>query len=263
MGSAAGFGGRRSIDAALGNGSRRTGFNAELSGTGPEGDHYYLEDVVKQLAFGMLAAVAVAGTAGSVEAQEVGALGIPVALEVRGGAAFPVGNDEDDFGSDEAGADTGYGFGANVFVGLTPILGVYGGYSRFSFSAEPEDSGEDIFPGGVDVDYVDSGFNVGAQLVFSSIATLQNATPWLRGGAIFHEFEFEVEDEGAEVSFSTDREVGFEAGGGLNIPLGEVISITPGVRYVAYSPQFEFEGEESEPVNIRYIIADVGLQIRF
>ena len=112
---------------------------------------------------------------------------------------------------------------------------------------------------------MDSGFNVGAQLVFSSIGSLQNATPWLRGGAIFHEFELEIEgeDDVAEVSFSTDREVGFEAGGGLNIPLGEVISITPGVRYVSYSPQFDFDGVESEPLNVRYIVADVGLQIRF
>lgn len=209
---------------------------------------------MKKILFGTAAAVLALSLAGNAHAQVAG---LPLSIEVRGGAAFPTG---DDFGSDEAGAETGYGFGANVFVGLTPLLGIYGGYSQFEFGADVDAVGLDFdFPAGADVDYRDNGFNLGAQVTFSPLSSLSGVTPWLRGGATLREFEIEVEDADVESSVSTDRDLGFEAGGGLNIPLGEVISVTPGVRYVSFDPEFD----EDQPFEVRYIVADVGLQIRF
>jgi opacity protein-like surface antigen len=169
----------------------------------------------------------------------------PLSLEVRGGAAFPSGDFADI-------ADTGWGFGANAGFELTPLVGVYGGYDRYSFSPE-----SDLLDG----DYVSSGFNGGLR-VTPMLSGMNSLSPWLRGGVVYNKLQFDFDEFDEEDD--SDFQLGFEVGGGIELPLGQRVSITPGLRYTSYSL-----GENTSTdvfdrdVDINTFVADVGLKFRF
>lgn len=211
---------------------------------------------MKKTMFGLTAGLALFAAVGTAEAQSP----IPLAVEVRGGIGFPTG----DLGDDEQGAaDLGYGFGATGMFTVTPMFGVYAGYSRFSFAADTEELAGGAVDN-VDVDYNASGFNAGVQASLPAMMGFAGAAPYLRGGVVYHKLEVDlgdtvlddvVDDDAGE----SDYGLGFEVGGGLDIPLGPTVSVTPGVRYVTYQPDFNDEDE----TDVNYVAADVGLKIRF
>lgn len=174
--------------------------------------------------------------AGSASAQ----LPVPVALEIRGGIPFPTGS----FGETRSlGGDleAGYSLGANATVQFTRTLGIYGGYSYNSFGVD-----------GSDADVTDQGIDAGLRAVFPTTTGL---APFLKGGLVYHQ----LERSGGGVNFAaeSDRELGFEVGGGIEIPLGRTISFTPGVSYIRYDTDaFLSDGEVS------YVRADMGLRFR-
>ncbi len=138
-----------------------------------------------------------------------------VSLEFRGGLQTPTG-DLDDV------ADGNAGFGGDIFFNVSPQLSIYGGYGIENF----------------DEDINSSGFEAGAKFILSS--TGEGVLPWIRAGAILHELEFE---NGA----TSDRGLGFQTSAGVDIPLGQVLSFSPAVRYQRVSPEFDtligsFEG---------------------
>lgn len=178
-------------------------------------------------------------------------ISLPLSVEVRGAAAFPTG----DFGDNDV-IDTGYGFEVIGKYAVTPGLAIYGGYDRFSFGLD-----EDIE---TDTDVTDSGFVLGGQLSLP-LSGMTRFTPWLRAGAIYNQLSIEGSENNVSVKIESDRSLGFEVGGGLAIPLGQVVSITPGVRYRAYSADFDFSdfGEDENSTDVSYITAGVGLSFRF
>lgn len=212
---------------------------------------------MKKASVGLIAALAAFGLAGNAQAQMYG--GLPLSVEVRGGLGIPTG----DFGEESDGAEieNGVGFGANLKYQFTPLLAAYAGYSRFEFGT---DLGDDPELSEVEVDVIDSGFNGGVQANFSPMMALGGMSPWLRGGAVYREVEFEAGDDDVGVSVESDPALGFEVGGGLDYPLGQVISVTPGVRYVRYTPEFDdaIDAGEDEG-DVSYFVADIGLQFRF
>lgn len=182
--------------------------------------------------FAMLAALATSGVA---EAQ-YGRL--PLSLEVRGHAAFPVG----DLGDNRLGADlkTGFGGGADLTVHLSPLFGIYGGVSGTEFETE----------GPLGDSFQEYGFDLGAKLMFP---TMTGLSPFLRGGAVFHQ----VRGSTATGRFNyPDEKVGFEIGGGFAAPLGAIVSVTPSVRYVNF-------GLGTGDVDFSYVAAGLGLMFRF
>lgn len=187
--------------------------------------------------FALLAAGAL-GVAAPAEAQGF----FPLALEVRGGAAFPTG----DF-KDALDADMGTSYGVNATLQATPLLGIYAGYER----AELGLSDESAFEG----DLTDQGFAFGGKLNLP----LMGFGPWVRAGAVYNELTRESDVGG--VDFETDSGFGFEVGGGLSIPLGLVVSVTPGVRYRSYSPGGD--GAAFSDLDVSYFVADLGLSFSF
>lgn len=171
----------------------------------------------------------------------------PLSLEIRGGVAVPMGDFAD-------AATTGVGFGGTAAFQILPIFDVYAGYSWTRFSAEADD---DI--GGTDVDITDSGFAVGGRLY---LAPVGNLAPWVQGGVLLHELEREVSGNGVSVSVTSDRGVGFEAGGGVSIPVATNISFTPGVRYRQYPAEFG-DADELLDIDVQYLSLDLGVQLRF
>lgn len=193
----------------------------------------------KLLLFGAVAVgVAAAGAPAAAQAFP------PLAVEVRGGAAFPIG----DFSDDEIlGASTGVGYGINATLQATSLLGIYAGYERAEFGSDDTAFG--------DADLTDEGFAFGGRLSLP-IVGLRSLGPWLRAGAVFNRLTIDTDTNLDEES---DRQLGFEFGGGISIPLGMVVTVTPGVRYRSYSPGIFSDGDPS----VSYFVADLGLRFGF
>ena len=191
--------------------------------------------------------------AGHADAQAV----IPVTLEGRGVFAIPTGTLADD-----ADVDNGVGFGLTASLRLIPGINVYGGWQRVAFGAG------DLGLGGAvegDLNLVDSGFSAGGQLSLP-VGLMLGFTPWVRGGVVFHELEYDYDGDLEDVigDMKSDRSTGFEVGAGADIPLGFVLSFVPQVTYRTYDPSFGDDGtvEDTEDA-LSYVEVGVGLKYKF
>lgn len=191
---------------------------------------------MKRSAAAGLTAILIALGAGTLDAQR-----IPVTFEVRGGLNAPMGDFGDDAGE---GAEGGWGFGLTAEVSPIPALALYVGVSQ------------DAFGCGDGCELTGSGFDIGARVGLPALAPL---SPWLRAGVLLHD----LQEDGGDRSFSgtllSDRATGFEVGGGLSFELGRTLSVTPGVRYRAYTAEFDttFGDPEAET---SYLVFDLGLR---
>lgn len=196
---------------------------------------------MKKAFVGVLSALSLVAVAPRAHAQ------IPLSIDVRGGAALPQG----DLGDDAAlGADMGWGFEGSVGLALTPMFSLYGGGSRYVFERE----GNTI---GSDGEFVDLGFHAGAKVSLAPVVL--GASPWVRGGVIFHDLE---QDDAGATEEDTSTKPGFEVGAGLEIPLGRVLSFTPGARYHSYrqeSPSLL----SSQELNVSAWHIEFGGTVRF
>jgi hypothetical protein len=177
---------------------------------------------------------AIAGTvlaAAAAEAQSP----IPLSLEARAHAAVPTA----DLGTH---AQTGIGFGVSATVQLFPNYGLYGGWSRTEFDLDQADARA-----------VDSGFSVGLTASYPGLLG-GGLAPWLGSGVLFHSLDV----DGAAVP-QGDAGIGFEVGGGVAVPLGPRVRITPGLGYRWYNAPFV--GAAS--ARISYLSAGVGLNASF
>lgn len=184
------------------------------------------------------AALGVGGTAA--EAQGI----LPIAVEVRGGYAIPTG----DLGDSDV--EDGLGFGVNAQLSVMPMLSVYGGWERYSFGIDMGDTD-------ADGDVVDSGFRVGLQagLPFTPFI---GVSPFVFAGGIYNSTSLEGSGGGVSVSVDSDRSVGYELGGGLAIPVGPALQLTPAVRYRSHSVEFDDVDTDS---NMSYFTAEIGLRL--
>jgi hypothetical protein len=181
----------------------------------------------------MLAAAVVAGAA--VAASPAAAQSpIPFAVEARGGLAFPAADLNPH-------AEMGVGYGATVTVQLLPNYGLYGGWSRTEFPLEQEGARA-----------TDSGFALGLTAAYPGL--LGGVTPYFGSGILFHDLEVEnlVVPEG-------DRGLGVELGGGVVLPLGQRVRVTPGLGYRWYTAPFV----DNASATISYLSVSVGLNYSF
>jgi len=191
-------------------------------------------------ALAALAAVALTGTA---KAQA----SLPLSFEGRVGAVIPTG----DWGDL---AKTGYGLNGNVTFNVTPIVGIYGGYTWNRFDVS-DDLGGDVG----DAKFTEQGFDVGLKARFAAPTGLP-LTPFFRAGAIFHK----VKISDSDASFSSDTKVGFDVGAGAEIAIAPRISLTPQVGYSQFNPDSsddeELDSEDS--IDVSNIHLGVGINIR-
>lgn len=187
-------------------------------------------------ALAALAAVAFTGTA---KAQT-----LPLSIEGGVHAVMPTG----DWGDL---AKTGIGLNGAVTFNVTPVLGIYGGYTwnRFDVDDDLGDVG--------DAKFTEQGFDVGVKARFASPTGLP-VTPFFRGGAIIHKMSISDSD----VSFSGDYKVGFDVGGGVEIPLAPKITLTPQVGYSQFNPGDDEDQDVGDNVDVSNIHLGVGVNIR-
>jgi hypothetical protein len=185
-------------------------------------------------------------TAAPAEAQHI----LPFSVEARAGTAAVVGSLPT--GGDEgiSAARGGLGYGANVAYHVLPLLSVYGGWDRYQFRSL-------ILVNGVSVKdtYVDQGFSVGGRSAVP-VAALLGVSPWVRAGALFRTLEL------SRSGTRSPRSTGFEAGAGLDIPLGlplGLLSLTPGISYRAYPADL---GADTGKEDTKYVDFSLGLKAR-
>lgn len=175
--------------------------------------------------------------------------GVPLALELRGGGAFPMGDFAD--AAPGVGAEPGPHLGIAAAWGFARGVSARVGYSRSWFGCGPC---EEV---GVDDRVVDAGFDVG--LEFRLPVRAAGVTPWVGVGGIVHQLVF----SGDASSLASDRAVGFRVAAGAAVPLLRSVTVKPGISYRAYSAELELGASGSQTVDVRAMAVDVGLAYHF
>jgi hypothetical protein len=171
------------------------------------------------------------------------------AFEIRGGMDFPASSfrtgEEGWAGKTAPGPSFGMGF---TFPAPGPF-GVLLGFGQRRFRCE----GAVCVEG---ADWVSTGFDVALRLVIGQ----GRIRPWLKGGLHTHRLEGRVlGEEGEATDINSDGGVGFEAGGGILITIGERTSLSPGLHYGWAEVPFP----DRSNIRLHYVVADIGLVLGF
>ncbi len=200
---------------------------------------------MKKSTVGILAALAAVSVAGTANAQ-MGPT-TPFSIGVNAGAAIPTG----DFGDF---ASTGWTVGVDGTFNITPMFGIYAGYSLSQFTLDEELFGDDV-----EGSLSEQGFDAGIKATFGGGAL--PFTPFLKGGLVYHKLsaDFDDIDDEDEDELETDSELGFEVGGGVMLPLGPRISVVPSASYVQWTPG---DQDDDDEINVSSVKIQIGLNIR-
>jgi opacity protein-like surface antigen len=113
---------------------------------------------------------------------------------------------------------------------------------------------------GAEAETVDQGFRAGAHIAVP-LGMGRSLSPFVQAGVLYNQTRIELSDRSGSLTFKSDNALGFEAGGGLSIPLGRIISITPAVRYRRHETKFSgFDEFGAESITVSYIVADIGMK---
>jgi hypothetical protein len=153
--------------------------------------------------------------------------GLPIMIELRTGAALPVG----DVSRESPGLGAGAGLGAALalHIRLTTYLSAYGGYDyeRFGCGA----CGAAGLEGGMP----EAGFEAGVEWTLPF--RLGAAEPWLSAGALLAR-RLEIPDGGD--GFASESAMGWSLGAGVRLPVAPSLQLLPGIRFRSYSTRFDF-----------------------
>jgi opacity protein-like surface antigen len=184
----------------------------------------------------MTCAVALLLIAGANAVQAQGGF----AVEVRGGAAIPA----EDMGQ----AELKTGGGAELTLGarVLPHVWVYGGWAYYQLRTDPPVAAAKI-------EVETTGYAFGAQFQHP---VMERVAGFVRAGGIVRHVE--IEDRAGDVIADSGHELGWEAGGGLNIAIGRNLALTPGVRYSTLPVTIQ-----NVDVDLSFVAIDIGLRYSF
>ncbi len=157
----------------------------------------------------------------------------------------------------DAELDAGLGFGANIRVRLQPHLLAYAGWEWKHFVTDQLVSTQEL-------DVEETGYTFGLRfehpLRGETSSERSTLGYWLRAGGVFNHIE--VENDDGDIVADTDHAIGWEAGGGLTVPLTARLALAPGVRFRTLSRDLSI-GNTSRSVTLSYVTATVGLTVAF
>ena len=146
-----------------------------------------------------------------------------LSFEIRGGLNRPIGDFRDAGGRGDA------SFGVDVFFDVTGDLALYAGWGRDQLSCETCAVGE-----GVD----SQGFELGALYAFPMEGPWR---PWLKAGGMRYEADAELPAR----TPASGGGIGFQLGAGVIFPLGDVLSVSPGIRFQRFTPDADVGGSRA------------------
>jgi len=166
-------------------------------------------------------------------------------FELSGGASFAT--------HKLGGANLQIGFGGEgIFhYRFMPHAGVYAGWGYNAFTAENSFAGNEI-------DFEETGYVFGLQ--FKHPIGISAFSYYVRAGGLYNHIELENTD--GEIIGDTDHGMGWQAAGGVDIPLGRNWSLTPGVKFNSLSGDVNLEGTTTQ-LDLNYIQVRVGILKKF
>lgn len=174
-------------------------------------------------------------------------------VEVNADAAIPT--------RSLAGADlrTGFGLGANLRFRLQPHLAAYGGWEYHHFRTDQ------LIPNRTETfDVEDTGYTFGLRfehpLRGEGIPGASGPSWFVRAGGLATHIE--TENDAGSLVGDTGHGLGFEVGGGMALPLGSRLVVTPGVRYRSLSRDLTLVGT-TRRATLAYVTAGVGATFSF
>lgn len=176
---------------------------------------------------------------------------LPLSIEVRGGAAVPTGDwNEDDF------AETALGFGAAVTIRPVPLAGIYAGWDRFTFGVDEGEPGE--LEEEVDASVIDTNFRIGAEVGMPLVG--MPVSPFASAGLVYGKTEFEIASDDGAFGIKTDSSIGFEAAVGLGFYAGP-LTLRPAVGYRTRERKTAGSGDDSDNESISCFTFILGVSL--
>jgi hypothetical protein len=174
----------------------------------------------------------------------------PVALELRGGAAIPLGSFRKRVG-------TGTSYGALAELRLHRIVGLYAGYDHDSFGTR-----DDAELGGraMSGDVESSAIRLGVQWALPvGGGPLQ---PFLRTGVLFDRVTAGFEGSGGAREEESDRITAFNVEAGAGISFARSVAIVPGIRYYSLYPRFRAADPRGRAeLHLQHLTLTLGLRV--
>ncbi len=145
----------------------------------------------------------------------------------------------------------GVGFEGNLSYQLIDHLAVYAGWSWNQFYTNQSFLGNDV-------DFEETGYTFG--LLYAHQVCRTNIKYVFRGGATYNHIESENKD--GKIINDTGHGFGWQAGAGLQIPIGNNLQVNPELRYRSLARDINI-GTTSTAVQLNYVSANVGLIFSF
>lgn len=146
---------------------------------------------------------------------------------------------------------TGYGFEGTIAYKFLPNLAIYTGWGWNKFDTDRLFTLSNI-------DIVETGYRAGLQ--FTAPIGTSNLKYLIAGGGVYNHLE--VENAEGKMTDDSGHGYGWEAEGGIVIPLGNSFSLTPTVRYHSLTRDLK-NGNLPTEVNLNYISTGLGLALLF
>ena len=191
------------------------------------------------------------------------ALAVPASAQsfsfgLRGTGSFPTGDFAETSTSTNSaliqGAKSGFGYGAEVGLGLGPI-GAYASFDHIAFDCETAactSTGE----------YTLQGVTAGLKL---SLPVASRFRPFVKGGVTFNDLEGSYGSSSTSNGLKTERRPGYELGLGADYNLLGLISITPQARYIGQNLKRQVPGvtvtTNTPNSGVNYFTFDLGLSL--
>lgn len=172
---------------------------------------------------------------------------LPLALEVRGGMALPMGEVTDD--DPGIGAEAGPHAGGAVLWRFTPSLAAFAGYGAAWLACERCGNR------GIDETVLDTGFEGGVRASLPA----GGLRPWLAVGVLLHQLRF----SDGESTLSSDRAPGFLVAAGLELPLAGRVALVPQLRYGSYTAELDLGDLADRSVSVARVTGDLGIAFNF
>jgi len=152
----------------------------------------------------------------------------------------------------DATLSAGFGFEGTVAYWFIPNLSAYAGWGWNKFQADKSFAGNNI-------DVVETGYKAG--LKFRHLIGTSKLQYLLSAGALYNHIEIENED-GNIVNDYKGHDLGWQAEGGIIVPLGERFTLTPTIRYQSLMTDVSIASTKT-PVDLNYISAGLSLSYLF
>ncbi|MCF8361157.1 MAG: porin family protein [Prolixibacteraceae bacterium] len=151
----------------------------------------------------------------------------------------------------ESTLNPGLGFEGIFHYRFLEHTGIYAGWGWNRFGADESFAGNDVC-------FEETGYVFGLQ--YKHTFGDSPVQYYLRAGGLYNHIE--TENSNGEIINDSGHGLGFQLAGGIDIPIGETWSFTPGIKFNSLSRESDFDGM-TKNLNHNYLSLRVGFLKRF